>query len=122
MKSNRLQINGVWYVREDQVLINKVKLDPVGFEGYVVENDEVCFEATRIKKDEYGYYDDIDIKCTIKKGDSKDWLEDNWDHNAWMLGVLDNNPDSLKELPSIGGENILFLQAFLQFLKDKEWL
>lgn len=122
MEKDRIQINGVWYVREDRVSIDQVELDPTGFEGYVVENSQVCFEATRLKKDEGGYYDDIDIKCTIKKGDKKDWIEDNWDHNAWMLGVLDNNPDSLKELPNMGGENILFLQAFLQFLKDKEWL
>jgi hypothetical protein len=122
MEKNRIQINGVWYVREDQVLIDQVELDPTGFEGYVVENSQVCFEATRIKKDEDGYYDDIDVKCTIKKGDRKDWIEDHWDNNSWMLGILNNNPDSHKELPDMGGENILFLQAFLQFLKDKEWL
>ena len=29
---------------------------------------------------------------------------------------------ALKELPDMGGKNILFLQAFLQFLKDKGWL
>jgi hypothetical protein len=27
-----------------------------------------------------------------------------------------------KELPDLGGEDTKFLMAFLQFLKDKEWL
>ena len=67
MEKNRIQIDGVWYVREDQVSIDQVELDPTGFEGYVVENSQVCFEATRLKKDEGGYYDDIDVKCTVKK-------------------------------------------------------
>jgi hypothetical protein len=119
MEQNRIQINGVWYIREDQAQENAIELDPIKFEGVVVENNEFCFEATRTRKDSYSYYDDIAIKFTDKR--VKPWREDNWDSNSWMKGVLDNNPDFLKELPDIG-EGTKFLQAFLQYLKDEEWL
>ena len=69
MKKDRVQIDGVWYVREDQAQLDAVleDFDPTGFEGYVVENDEVCFEATRIKRDDDSFYDGcVDIKYTHK--------------------------------------------------------
>ena len=116
---DRIQINGVWYVREDQVQ-EPIELDPTKFEGVVVENDKFCFEATRICKASGGFYDDIDIKFTDKR--TKPWKEEHWDSNYWMRGILNNDPDSYKGLPDIGSEGIKFLQAFLQHLKDEEWL
>ena len=125
MKKDRVQIDGVWYVREDQAQIEAVleDFDPTGFEGYVVENDEVCFEATRIKRDDGSFYDGcVDIKFTHKVGARKDWVEDYWDNATWMLGVLNSNPESLRDISDLGTHNILFLKTLLQFLKDKEWL
>lgn len=125
MKKDRVQIDGVWYVREDQAQLDTVleDFDPTGFEGYVVENDEVCFEATRIKRDDDSFYDGcVDIKFTHKVGERRNWVEDSWDNATWMLGVLNSNPESLKEISDLGTHNILFLKAFLRFLKDKEWL
>lgn len=119
MKQDRIQVNGVWYVREDQAQ-EPIELDPTEFEGVVVENKDFCFEATRIRKDGGGFYDDIDIEFIDKR--VKPWKEEHWDSNSWMKGILDNNPDSFKELPDIGSEGIRFLQAFLQHLKDEEWL
>jgi len=42
---DRIQINGIWYIREDQVQ-ESIELDPTEFEGIVVENDCFCFEET----------------------------------------------------------------------------
>jgi len=119
MKQDRIQIDGVWYVRETAALA-PIELDPTEFEGIVVEDDKFCFEATRIRRDSGEFYDDIDMKFTDKR--VKPCKEEYWDSNAWMKGILNNNPDSHKGLPDIGSEGIRFLQAFLQFLKDKEWL
>lgn len=123
MQKDRIQIDGVWYVKEDQVQIKKIEIDPVWFEGCVVENDEVVFEATRILRDDYIPYPDcVNIEFTDKRSsDRKDWKVDNWDNNKWMVGVMQNNPDSMKDLPDIGKDNILFLQEFLKQLKDKDW-
>ena len=119
MEQNRIQINGVWYIREDQAQENLIELDPIKFEGVVVEDNNFCFEATRILRDSGDPYDDIDIKFTDKR--IEPFKEEHWDSNSWMRGILDNNPDSLKELPDIG-EGTKLLQAFLQYLKDEEWL
>jgi hypothetical protein len=119
MKQDRIQVNGVWYVRETAALA-PIELDPTEFEGIVIEDNKFCFEATRIRRDSGGFYDDIDMKFTDKR--VKPWKEEYWDSSAWIKGILNNNPDSHKELPDIGSEGIRFLQAFLQLLTDKGWL
>ena len=118
---NRIQVDGVWYVREDQVQ-ESFELNPVKFDGIVVENENYCFEATRIHKDDNGgyYKDSVDIKFTDKR--IKPWKEDYWDNNDWMRRVLENNSDSIKELPIEDPKDIKYFQSFLQYLKDEEWL
>ena len=120
---DRIQINGFWYVREDTISKEPIELDPVHSESYTVENSDFCFEATRLFKDNGTPYDGIDIECTDKRFDNrKDWKVDHWDNNTWMIGILEDDPDSWKELPDMGNSNILYLQAFLQYLRDKFWL
>jgi hypothetical protein len=120
MEQDRIQINNVWYIRED--LQSDVELDPINFEGCVVENDDFSFEATRLLKDyDRGIYDDsVSIKFTDKR--IKPWENEHWDNNDWILGVINNVPDSLKELHNLTPEGIKFFQAFLKYLKDnKDW-
>jgi len=118
---NRIEINGVWYVKEDTLKKKHIEIDPTHFEGCIVENDEFCFEATRINNDKGSFYDTIDIKFTDKR--VKPWKEDHWDGNLWMKGVLNNEPDSLEALSNdLESEDIRFFQAFLQYLTDKKWL
>ncbi len=119
MAKDRIQIDGVWYIRVDQAQ-KPIELDPTEFEGIVVEDDKFCFEATRIRKDGGGFYDDISIKFTDKR--VKPCKEEYWDSTAWLKGILDNDSDSHSVLPDIGSEGIRFLQAFLQLLTDKDWL
>lgn len=117
---NRIQIDGVWYVREQQE--PEVQLSITRFEGMVTESDKYCFEANRTQKTVCPpeYYDDIDIEFTDKR--SKPWKTDSWDNNAWMRGVLDNDPESLKSLNYICPQGIAELKAFLKVLKEEEWL
>ena len=120
MNKDRIQIDGVWYVREDNIEDEPIKLDVVETQGCLVENTNFSYEATRIGNDEGGFYDGVDIKVTDKR--EKPWKEDHWDNNNWMRGVLEYDSQSWKELPDLGGEDTKFLMAFLQHLKDKEWL
>ena len=117
---NRIQIDGVWYVREQQE--PEVQLSITRFKGMVTESDKYCFEANRTQKTVCPpeYYDDIDIEFTDKR--SKPWKTDSWDNNTWMNGVLDNNPESLKSLNYICPQGIAELKAFLKVLKEEEWL
>lgn len=124
MQKDRIQIEGVWYVREDKEKNKKIELYPCWFDGCLVENDEVVFEATRIFKDDNTPYpDSVNIEFTDKRSNNKkDWKVDNWDNTSWMVGVMENNPESMKELPNIGKNNTLFLQEFLKLLKDNYWI
>jgi hypothetical protein len=117
---DRIEINGIWYVKEKPDSFSPIELDPTKFEGIVVGDDKFCFEATRILRDSGDPYDNINIKFIDKR--VKPFKEEHWDSNAWMKGILNNNPDSHKELPDIGSEGIRFLQVFLQLLTDKDWL
>jgi hypothetical protein len=120
---NRIKIGDVWYVREDQIQDKPITLNPIKTEGIIVENSDFCFEATRIFTDDgiSFFKDGVDIKFIDKR--SKPFTEDYWDGNTWMRGVLNNDPNSIDELPDNMGENdIKYFQAFLQYLKDEEWL
>jgi len=121
---DRIEVNGFWYVKEELVPKKHIEIDPTHAESYVVENDDFCFEASRIFKEDGSFYDDCSIQCTDKRFENrKDWTVDYWDNNCWMNNVLNNDPDSWKELPDMGPkENMDLLLAFLQFLKDKNWL
>jgi hypothetical protein len=120
MIEDRIQIDGVWHIKEEHK--KEIKLVPTHFEGYAIENDDFCLESIRTFMYEVGLYSDIDIKCIDKREGRDNWKEHIWDNNKWMIEVLENNPDSLKELPDMGSNNIQFLQAFLQHLKNKGWL
>jgi len=117
----RIEINGVWYVKEDTTTKKHIELDPTHFEGYVVEDDDFCFEAHRIFRDDGTPYENcVSIEYTDKR--FPDRKVDHWDNTLWMKGILNNNPYSFFELPDMGLEGVRFFQAFLQYLTDKKWL
>ena len=75
---NKIQINGVWYVREDSIapttntkehLFNPDNV--TNFEACVYETDDYCWEASRIRKDDGTFYKDVHIEF-------KDKTVDNW--------------------------------------------
>ena len=128
---DRIQINGVWYTREDDQPTQEIKPlkreDVTVFKGFVYEADKFCYEATIIEKsglfEEGEYYDNIDIKFTDKR--IKPWVEDHWDSMFWFRGVLENNPESINTLLAGDGmnrEDIDEFRSFLAFLKQQGWL
>jgi len=128
---DRIQINGVWYTREDNQPTQEIKPlsreDVTGFKGFAYETDKFCYEATIIAKsglfEEGEYHDNIDIKFTDKR--IKPWVEDHWDNMAWFKGVSENNPDSIETLINeneMEAEDILEFRSFLAFLKQQGWL
>ena len=117
---NRIQINGVWYVRED---ISEQKDIEVKYSmSCHYENDDYVWEATRLMKDdEISYYPDIDIKFTDKR--NKPWKEEYWDNNTWMVGVINDDPDAMKDArESMCPSGVKTFQLFLNKLKENFWL
>ena len=128
---DRIQINGVWYTREDNQPTQEIKPlkreDVTAFKGFVYETDKFCYEVTIIAKsglfEEGEYYDNIDIKFTDKR--IKPWVEDHWDSMAWFKGVLENNPESINTLlvgDGMSREDVDGFRSFLAFLKQQGWL
>jgi len=135
MNTNRIEINGVWYVREDAIQ------DPIDF----LEADEMsvtnslrcsydptdwCFEASILLKENADSVDEFDIDgepwilVTDKRSsDPARWIEHDIDNTIWMLGVLDGDLTSMEEADEIFDSNGLYhFKAFLRVLINKDWL
>lgn len=129
----RIQINGVWYVKEEldcvpeNDTIEKKEIDVfkfmIWFDGVAFEDDDYCWEATRTYSDVVNnvFYPEVEIKFTDKR--TKPWKEEFWDHNEWIFGVYLNNPGSIVEANrAMGRTGVKNFQSFLGVLVEKGWL
>lgn len=120
---NRIQINGVWYVKEENVPapppISFNSDDVTHFEGCVYENNDYCWEATRIYKDSgKEFHGGVSIEFTNKITKEVEY----WDNDSWMKNVLRNNEEAVElARESMNSEGIILFRAFLYFLMDKGW-
>lgn len=117
---NRIQINGVWYVRENIAPEIDIREDITFFKGCLYENNKYFFEATVIDSP---HYDVVDIKFIDKR--EKSWKEQHWDSSAWLRGVYNNDPESLAHLEetNLCDEGVKIFKQFLGVLiNDKKWL
>ena len=125
MTKDRIQIDGVWYVKESNAkpTTKKVEIedsDITKLLGAVYETDDYCWEATKIYKDDGTLYSGLDIKFTDKANSE---IIRYWDNDAWMKGVLESNPESLEEARNeMDEEGIAYFQAFLAKLREDFWL
>ena len=118
---DRIEINGIWYVKEDTISKEEViELNPIHSEEITVENSDFCFVASKLFGDDtVTQLGDINIKFTDKR---ELWKEEYWDNISFIKGVLNEDPEFLPLLPDFSVSQIKYLQAFLQYLRDKEWL
>ena len=129
---DRIEINGVWYVREDTIndsldYLEEEEMDLTFSEECCYETDKYCFVASRIRKDESGeFYPDIIITFTDKRSGNRDtWKEDYWDNNKWFKGILGGNPESLKSLDketNLCGEGQRQFKGLLSRLVEGGWI
>ena len=126
---NRIQVNGVWYVREqpEQELRVLVNDDITAVKGFIFDTNGFSYEATKIAKsglfEEDEYYEDFDIKFTNMN--TTPHIEEHWDSMFWFRGVLEGNPESIEILldeSEMDSEDVLEFRSFLAFLKEQGWL
>jgi len=119
---DRILINGVWYVRETEPKTETKEIEIVDFIGTLYETDDFVWKASRIYQDDgETLYDGFDIEFTDKN--IKPWKEEHWDNMNWFKGVLEDNPESMKDaIESMGYQGIKDFKLFLNKLKDKGWL
>jgi len=128
---NRIEINGVCYVREDAITdsldhLEAEEMNLTFSEECCYETNKYCFVASRIRKDEGdGFYPSIDITFTDKRsGDRDTWKEEYWDNTIWLMEILEDNPESVKLLNEIDicSQGKKQLKGFLNRLVEEEWL
>lgn len=121
---DRIEINGVWYIREDLANNQEVEDFELSFALQAMyEDDKYVWEATRLYKDnsQTSFYEDIDIKFTDKR--VKPWKEDHWDSNEWMKGVMNNDPESMTDAKeSMCDDGVKTFKLFLNKLEEEGWL
>ena len=121
---NRIEIDGVWYTREDNTTPEvKPRLESsIAFEGLVFESDLYCFEATRLRDDDGEFYNkECSIKFTNKKLDI-DNIE-YWDNTEWMVEFLRNDPESIFEASkSLCHRGMEEFRVVLKELAEKGWI
>jgi len=129
--NNRIEINGVWYVREDAINDSLDHLESEEMyltfsEECCYETDKYCFVASRVRKDEDEFYPDISITFTDKRsGDRDTWKEEHWDNNNWFKGILEGNPESIKSLndeTELCREGKRQFKGFLNRLVEEGWI
>jgi hypothetical protein len=129
---NRINIDGVWYIREDAINdslyhLEDEEIDLIFSEECCYETSKYCFVASRIRKDESGeFYPDISIKFTDKRRKDRDtWKEEYWDNNNWFKGILEGNPESVESLDKeteLCKEGKRQFKGFLNRLVEEGWI
>jgi hypothetical protein len=124
----RIQVNGVWYVRETNPTPEIKEKDITFSMERTWESSDWCFVATVIMKDDAetldDHYPDPYIKITDKRSDDrKDWIEDEVDNPEFMFGVLEGNPDSMGDANEMfDKQGLEEFRAFLLYLNSIGWL
>jgi hypothetical protein len=123
---DRIQINGVWYKREEDSIEEPESTfwDVTNYVGKVAESKLYVFKAEKIYKDESNseLYSGVDIEFTDKRK-LGEWIEDLWDNDTWMRGVLNDDLDALEELrKSVCEQGEKEFKEFLTILQKEGWL
>jgi hypothetical protein len=117
---NRIEINGVWYVKEDKP--NKLDLtekDVTFSKSCVYETGDYCWEATLISKDNGKEFYSVEIEFTDKKINKTEY----WDNPLWLNEILDGNKKEIEEAKKdMSDQGLEDFTAFLKFLRKENWL
>jgi hypothetical protein len=125
---DRIQINGVWYKREEDSVeeTESTFWDVTDYIGKVAESKLYVFKAERIYRDGINseLYS-VSIEFTDKRfTDNRAlWKTELWDNPTWMRGVLNNSPDALEDLrDSVCEQGEKEFKEFLRMLQEEGWL
>lgn len=136
----RIQINGVWYIEDpDQ---NDVIDSPESTEfrtqdviqtvSCLWESRNWCFEASKMLSipsdfnslSSADYFSGIDIEIIDKReGRKEDWITDHADNEAWIIGVYDENPESMSDAREMfDAQGLREFKNFVGYLIDNHWI
>lgn len=126
MSKDRIQIDGVWYVREEQPQSKTLKPHQlINTINCLYETDSYCFEASMMfRDDEETLFPDVSIEFTDKRpANREDWKTDYLDNPIWMRGVFHGNEESMIEAREMMDQDgIDDFRAFLKHIETKGWI
>ena len=129
---DRIEINGVWYIKEDVATskFEKVtisQLEPgIKYDGFVFESNLYAFDCTRIYDEDGNLYKDgnVCIKFTDKSIiHDIDKSQEHWDNVDWMCGILENEVEAIDEaMESLCSQGLVELKEVLTTLRADAWI
>jgi hypothetical protein len=124
---NRIKIGDEWYVKE-ALVASTVGPDPdvlpdiVWVKTALIENDEYVFEATVLTDEDFMGYDMLSVAYTDKRVSREAQREDDWDNDAFLKGLLDENRESWEQVSGLSSNTKKDLLWFLRQLSFQGWL
>jgi hypothetical protein len=130
MEKDRIQIDGVWYVKETTKPMTEPErmtiideADVTKSLGRVWENDDWAFEAKILLEPDGIALEDTWGDCWIQITNNDTGKEYDIDNPRWMLGVLEGDPESMEEANNMmTPEGIRLFRGFLSLLIKNRWL
>jgi len=123
----RIEINGVWYVREDSISkpYQDIEIESIHYESLLFETDEYVFDVSRMyRDDDETFFDGLMVKFTDKRPSQReDWTGESWDNDNFLLGVFNDDNESLVEArESLCTKGIAELKYIVGELIERGWL
>jgi hypothetical protein len=122
---DRIQINGVWYVKEDTKTdepidnYNDIKLQIYQNHEISHEDDYLCLEAT-INLD----YDIDSLHILVTDKRNKPWVSETWDNSSFFYGLHKRSPESIEVLDESNFTRNMkgTILKFIDKLVELKWL
>lgn len=117
MSAERIQIDGVWYVKE-----HPTPIDYTEFRGCVYETREYCWEAQVLVDADGDPRGDCWVEFTDKL-DKDTSTTDVWDNPNFFIDLYNHDPKAIKLAKEcMNDQGVKDFTAFIKVLLDKGWL
>ena len=131
MERDRIQIDGVWYVKETTKPYTADPIEMTNIDEFDVtrsltriwENDDWAFEAKILLSPEADILGETWGDCWIQITEKANWEEWDIDNPRWMLGVYEGDPESMEEADRMmTPEGIALFRGFIHLLIKNGWI
>jgi len=127
MSKDRIQIDGVWYVKEqDTNTVQELQpSDVTNYIGCTYETDDFCWEAMMIYRDDLEtLYPDVSVEFTDKRdADRENWIVEYWDNPSWLRGVFHGHEESMVDArATMDVKGINDFRTFLKYIEQRGWI
>ena len=125
--NDRIQIDGIWYVKEQDANNTNTEIDYTWSESCIVENEKYILEAIRVRpKMMAEFYKDITIEIKDKQTDNTIYV----DNTDYMLNMLywndqEHTIDWEETLDAVFNNDIMvqtMLRSLIRKLIEANWI